>query len=524
MKASDRIKFLAKHTGAILAATLIVCVLLEIGCRFLGLPTGGSRFVESTVMREKLSHHKPAGEFRIFIYGESTMVGAHYAPVSSPARWLEAYLKDYLPRENIRVVNFARMGHGIDFAYRTLCQTLPYRPDLAIFYQGHNDFLYKNHKRAVEAKRRHFDHWIGEWARKSRLISAVLRAGIRLRLGRKTEVSEDRMEFERIEMPPLGIGEANATPRNEPLYWENIDFFRERVRSIARLARRENLPVLFIKPVSNLKDFAPFHSVHLKKMAPEALSIWENLYEQGKKSQQQDYWQGARDFYAAAHEIDGTYADLSFRLGQVYLALGDIGTARAMFKEARDHDVIIFRATREILASLTELAAEEEFPLIDIEGELLREVPEGILGEPVIEDNVHLSIPGHSILGRRLALEIAERNWIAPKASWQFQRERPYGEIVREVGVDRGFLITAHLKMVNFFGSRFENRVRFARKALDLDPKNERGLRYLAWTYWLMGEKDLAVETYRHLGELHPAALEEVFKFQPDIKKALGSS
>jgi len=72
--------------------------------------------------------------------------------------------------------------------------------------------------------------------------------------------------------------------------------------------------------------------------------------------------------------------------------------------------------------------------------------------------------------------------------------------------------------MVNYFGSRFENRIRFAKKALELDPLNSRALRYLAWTYWLMGEREEAIAIYRNLALLSPEALEEVFQAQPEIK------
>ena len=78
----------------------------------------------------------------------------------------------------------------------------------------------------------------------------------------------------------------------------------------------------------------------------------------------------------------------------------------------------------------------------------------------------------------------------------------------------------AYLKMVVYFGSRFENRVRFAQKALAIDPLHPNTLRHLAWSYWLMGEKEKALETYRQLGEIAPGVLQEVFQAYPEIQRA----
>ena len=58
---------------------------------------------------------------------------------------------------------------------------------------------------------------------------------------------------------------------------------------------------------------------------------------------------------------------------------------------------------------------------MDTEKALSDEILNGILGFPVIEDNVHFSVRGQYRLGLQLALEMAEHNWIAPKAEWRFE-------------------------------------------------------------------------------------------------------
>ena len=69
--------------------------MLEGLARLTGQPPGASRFAERIIIKQHLTLKKPKGEFRIFAFGESTMHGAHYAPVSSPAQWLEKYLSHH---------------------------------------------------------------------------------------------------------------------------------------------------------------------------------------------------------------------------------------------------------------------------------------------------------------------------------------------------------------------------------------------------------------------------------------------
>jgi len=510
-------------TAQVLVSTLVLFAILEVLFRVIGAP-GASRFAEKVVIQERLTPHKPKGEYRIFAYGESTMHGSHYGPTSNPGSWLEAYLKDFLPGKNIRVVNFARIGHGSDFIYETFRDTLVYQPDLAIFYMGHNDFLNGNRKYEIEAEQRTWRYKIRDLIRRSYLISTVYRWVVQKQMEFKEDRSDDQIEFSVIETPPSTIGAENSTPANGAFYKENIQFFKANMIKILDLGARHHLPMLFFKPVSNLKDFAPFLSVHMKPLSPDTLAKWDQLFHEGKLEQVQGHLEEASSYYKQAYAIDDTYAELSYRLGQIDYQLGDMAEARRLFEQARDNDAIIFRAPKDILAVFDELVKTNGLQMIDTEALLAPRLPGGIMGEPLIEDNVHFSIEGHSITGRGAAQEIADRDWIAPKKEWKFDRERSFEDIKRSLGIDDRLMLAAYLRMVNYFGSRYENRIRFSKKALAISPNNPRALRYLAWTYWLSGDQGKALETYRILSRTHPDVLAEVFKLKPKIRKAFEDS
>ncbi len=449
------------------------------------------------------------------------MYGANYGSISSPARWLEVYLKDFLPHKNIRVVNFGRQGQGSANCYQTFKGSLAYKPDLAIFYAGHNSFLPGARKDKVEAKQKSITYFLTQLSQKSRFVSAIYRWVVKIGMRSKDKKSKGQLQLSVIETIPSGIQLKYVTPKNEPFYWENIEFFNENVFKILRLAEKNGVPVLFLKPVCNLKDFAPYYSVHLKKLAAEDLFRWETFYEEGKRAQEANDLIRAMDFYTQAYAIDNTFAELSFRLGQIYFKNHEFKKARELFEEARDNDALITRAPKETLEFLDGLAKTKKLDLIDIEKVLVSEVEGGILGEPIIEDNVHLSLKGHSLVGRLMAQEIAERNWIAPKTEWKFERERSFDEISKQIGIDDQIRFYAYLELANYFGSRYEKRVQLIQKALELKPNNSQALRALAWTYWLMEHKEKALETYDQLKQLDPEALREVVKLQPKMEKLI---
>lgn len=504
-----------------IAASAILAGGLELALWAVGAPPGASRFVEKVKEEERLSVRKPAGEIRVFTYGESTMLGSQYTPVSSPARWLAAYLADFLPEENVRVVNFARMGHGSEFTLRVFQDTLAYQPDVAVFYLGHNDFLDGCRVDQVAATKRGLAPLLDRLQR-TRLASAVSRWRIRRKLA-SGRALDDRIEQDLIETPPLGLGPEHVVPRSSPLYAENIAFMKRNVLAIARLARGRGIPALFLRPVGNLKDFAPFASLHERALGATRLARWERFYRVGRARQEAGDLSGARAAYRRAYAIDSTHAELCFRLGQVFLQGGELPAARALFERARDFDAIIYRATREMLGVLDELHVARELDLIDAEKAVAAEFPGGIPGEPVIEDNVHFSIRGQALVARRLAGALAERDWIAPRRAWRFERERPFEAIAREFGVNDAFLASSHLRLVHYFGGRFENRIRFARKALALEPDSPRALRHLAWSYWLAGERAGALAAYQRLEQVDSQALEQVFSARPEIRKAFAS-
>lgn len=505
-------------------ATCVLLLILELIFRAMGVPAGSSRFFESIVYKNNLSRHKAPGEFRIFTFGESTMHGSQYGEVSNPARWLEAYLQDYLPSRNIRVVNFSRLGQGSHEVLSTFRASTPYKPDLIIFYMGHNLFLPDNRVDQVRAEKQKWSNRIKAIVRSSHFLSSVERWAVRQRLKSKGPLFDDRIANPLIEEPAHDkVGPENSVWLNSGYYWENIAFFKQNVLDILHLAKKKKIPAFFFNPIGNLKDFAPGRSEHPNTLSVEKLNEWNRLYAEAQKAQAQGFEDQALELFQKAYQIDPTYADLCFSIAKLYFKRGDLVSARWFFEEARDQDLIKVRATRDIQKLFDEMRATQKLDVLDTESFVVAEIPGGIPGEPIIEDNVHFSVKGHSLLGRALAHEIAKRNLIAPQIEWRFNREREFDEIAAQLGISPELYFDAYLKLVQYFGRRIDNRLRFSQKAVEIHPDSPVALRHLAWSYWLKGDKENSIKTYEKLGRISATDLSEVLVAHPEIKQQMES-
>ena len=101
------------------------------------------------------------------------MHGHYLYPRSTIKTWMKLYLQDLLPEASARrvtITNFGRLGEGSDFITRAFIETIPYKPNLAVFYLAHNDYTLVRHREAyfkpIPFKEK-MEHFFGEIPTKS---------------------------------------------------------------------------------------------------------------------------------------------------------------------------------------------------------------------------------------------------------------------------------------------------------------------------------------------------------------------
>jgi tetratricopeptide (TPR) repeat protein len=157
---------------------------------------------------------------------------------------------------------------------------------------------------------------------------------------------------------------------------------------------------------SNLKDCAPFGSLHPAAFNGSQLSEWDSLYQEGTNLESSGDFSGALKEYEQAAAIDPQYAELHFRAGSCQLALTNDEQALNEFELARDDDTLAFRADsriNRIIQDAAEANANHGVYFLDAANTLAQSSPSKISGNELFYEHVHLNFNGNYLLARAFA-------------------------------------------------------------------------------------------------------------------------
>jgi tetratricopeptide (TPR) repeat protein len=364
---------------------------------------------------------KPAGTFRIFVLGESAAMGDP-DPAYGFSRYLEVMLRDRYPGMKFEVVNTGSVAINSHVLLPIARELAKQRPDVFVIYSGNNEVV--------------GPYGPGTALTSTSLMSLpVIRAEILARSTRigqlLTSVSSQKREWRGMEMFLDKQVQAGS-----PLMNEVYANFEQNLRDTVAVARGSGAKVIVATVATNLRDCAPFGSLHKQDLTQDALRNWTALVEQGTESEKAGAYAGALKSYSSAASIDGEYAELTFRIARCLWNLGDYQGAKEKFSRARDLDTLRFRADSRINDINRSVAAS--FPgveLVDADAVFARQSPDGITGSELIYEHVHLTPQGNYLLARALFPEIAN--------ALPAQSERPQAEIPSEDECERLLAFTA---------------------------------------------------------------------------------
>ena len=154
---------------------------------------------------------------------------------------------------------------------------------------------------------------------------------------------------------------------------------------------------------SNLKDCAPFASLHKPGLTEDQQAIWENDYKAGIAAQSAGENVRALEAFSQAAALDADFAELQFRRGQCELALTNQAEAKREFELARDRDALGFRADGPINRIIKQTGERHEksgVRTVDATEGLAAASPNGITGEELFYEHVHLDFDGNYRLAR----------------------------------------------------------------------------------------------------------------------------
>ncbi len=338
---------------------------------------------------------KPVSTYRIFILGSSAAQGV---PDSAFAfgRILEVLLREAFPQTKFEVINTALTAVNSHAVLPIAKECLRHQADLLIVYMGNNEV-------------------VGPYGPGTVFAPFSSLGLIRFNMALKTL---------RLGQLLGGLAQGLAAKKNAPGVWRGMEMFLERqipfddrrlkstyrhlagnLEDIGRAAGRKSTAIIFCTVAVNLKDCPPFASRHRADLSAGRREEWENLYRQGIEKENAGDDQGAAQNYRSASGIDDSFADLSFRMGGCDWRRGDSENAKRSFAKARELDTLRFRADEEINRLIRETASGRESKgifLADMEKALASESDQGVPGEKLFLDHVHMNFKGNYIVARTL--------------------------------------------------------------------------------------------------------------------------
>lgn len=336
---------------------------------------------------------KPAGTFRIFVLGESAAMGDP-DPAYAFSRYLEVMLREKFPGMKFEVVNTGSVAINSHVLLPIAKGLADQRPDLVIIYSGNNEVV--------------GPYGPGTALTSSGMNLGVIRASVFLhstRVGQLlTKLGTPKRAWGGMEMFL-----DKQIPASSPLMKYTYSNFDQNLRETVAAARNSGARVIVATVATNLKDCAPFASLHREGLGADGLQAWTALVQKGAEFEAERSYQEALDAYQAALRIDSEYAELEFRIARCLWMSADYAGAREHFARARDLDTLRFRADSAINDINRRVAATLGAELVDAESIFATQSPNGIISSELVYEHVHLTPEGNYLLARAMFQQIASK-------------------------------------------------------------------------------------------------------------------
>lgn len=373
------------------------------------------QYVRLAPGQEVFAREKPAGTFRIFVLGASTLLGFPNPPYTSFPNFLRLMLEDAYPQVRFEVINCGITAINSFCILDFVEEVADYEPDLLLIYAGHNEFVgpygvttpfvrFGNDWRWIRfhmlLQRAKIYYWLEE------LLYYLQREGQERRGGDHFGLHLVRKEVY-LESEEHRIAAEN---------------YRRNLQEIMRLAQQRGVPVLLSTLVSNLRGFYPLRSQGPPPPLGEA--------ETGGTQEQVDHWDAILEefpHHAAAH----------FEAGEVYYQAQEFSRARRAFVQARDLDTIHFRACspfNQIIRDMAAEAAGHAVFLVDMEEVFAQSSPHGIAGDELIADYLHPTVSGHFLMAREMAQAVVQNQEALGLAGGDGRRLAGLADYCRRLG------------------------------------------------------------------------------------------
>jgi tetratricopeptide (TPR) repeat protein len=345
---------------------------------------------------------KPEGTFRVFVFGGSAAFGWFFSDYCM-GNILEVMLRNTYPLRRFEVITVAYPALN-SFTMRYLAEACSQmQPDLFLVYMGNNEIMGPYGLQSA----------VGSKYRSATAINLIVRINLLLsdvRLFQLFGIPARSIFSKSVEHLKWG-GYAGIDDLDDPRLERVYTLFRSNLEHICASARSADAQTALCTVGYNLRDWPPEISTHSKKITAEERDQWNLNYQSGDAEAEKQQYETSLGFYERAAAIDDMHAGLMYKLARCYRAVGDYTRARDYYYQAADQSLNFSSANRQINGIIRETAScrsANGVRLIDTEGALARQSPDGVPGTESFYDQVHLRFEGNYIIAAEIFKNIKD--------------------------------------------------------------------------------------------------------------------
>jgi len=337
------------------------------------------------------SKSKSQETYRIFILGASAAAGVPKEAFGF-GRILQTMLQQQYPNVNFEVINTAMPAINSHVVLDIAKDCTQHQGDLFIVYLGNNEVIGP----------------YGAGTVFSPLSSnlSLIRFGIALKTTKLGQLLTDILSSVHGNNTPkvwhgLQMFLDKQVRADEPRMEVVYRHFQRNLMDIRRFACKSGTPIIFCTMPCNLKDSPPFASLHRPDITDVEKKNWDKYYQLGIRCEENGDFSGAVEQYVQALGIDDSYADLRFRLGRCYWAIGEYDDSREQYIQAREMDTLRFRADNQINDIIRDVASgrnDEKVYLSDVVNIFEQNSLHKTTGEELFYEHVHMNFKGNYLL------------------------------------------------------------------------------------------------------------------------------
>ncbi|UCC45567.1 MAG: tetratricopeptide repeat protein, partial [Candidatus Zixiibacteriota bacterium] len=533
----------------------LACVVLELGLRIIGVGYAtsvavpcrigdidyyrnnarfGWRFFPKRISRQMdpfvFPSEKERNGYRIFILGGSAAQGTPDGAYSF-GRMLEVMLRKTYPRVRFDVITVAMPAINSHVVYQMARNCLEYDPDLFVVYMGNNEVVGPYGAGTIFSPLATRLGLIrgSIFVRSTRLGQLIVGLAERLRS------RGDSRSWRGLEM---FLGQHVC--KDDKALARVYRHFEANLEDIVARAGHQQVPVILCTVGSNLRDCPPFASQHSTVLSEDEKKEFGQCFALGKQAERDKDYELAMQKYREASSLDDGFAEVHFRIGRCHWHRAEYDDAKSCYIQALDFDTLRFRADTEINKIIDKVGRKYEgrgVYLVDADKVFSQNSPQGIAGEELFYEHVHMTIEGNYLLGRAV---FSQTERILPNSVRARKNSRTEGisqaECERSLGYTkwdehRGYdrVLDGFIKKPPFTNqayqserlARLSGKVGSLKRALTAEVKHEIAEQYRQaieenpsdwWLYWNYaefltktgGDPAVALKYYRQLEHMVP--------------------